>query len=327
VKTGVTTAKTVENVKGGSWHIPPLTYRLIGVALIAAALALTTDAFLKPSNLLNVLRQASLMFLIGSGLTIVVLAAGLDLSVGAVVGLSACLTGATIKASGSIVLGIAAGLLCGVVVGLFNGMMVTRLKLPPFIATYGMLWIIYGVNYWYMAGDTIYGFSEGFKALGNGYLLEIPIPVYLMVAFLIAGGLFTRHTTYGHEIYAIGANPEAARLAGIPVSARLILVYMLSGAAAGLAGVVYLARNGSAEAGIGEPLLLPVIAAVLIGGTSLFGGSGGLSGTLIGALILALVLNGMNLLTVSAHWQPMVYGAVVLIAAGLDTAARKWTDA
>jgi ribose transport system permease protein len=309
-----------------SIHIPPIVYRLIGLTLIAATLTLSTDAFLTTSNLLNVLRQASLMFLIASGLTLVVLTAGLDLSVGAVVGLSACLAGAAIKATGSISLGIAAGLACGVAVGLANGLMVTRLKLPPFIATYGMLWIIYGVNYWYMAGDTIYGFSDAFKDLGNGHVLEVPIPVYLMLATLLFGGLFTRHTTYGHEIYAIGANAEAARLAGIPVRARLVLVYTLSGAMAGIAGVVYLARLGSAEAGIGEPLLLPVIAAVLIGGTSLFGGAGGLSGTLIGSLILILVLNGMNLLTVNAHLHPLVYGAVVLAAAGIDAVTRRWTE-
>lgn len=308
-------------------HVPPIVYRLIGVSLLMVVLTFSTSAFLTTSNLLTVLRQASLTFLIASGLTLVVLTAGLDLSVGAVVGLSACLTGAAIKSTGSVALGIAAGLVCGVVIGLLNGLMVTRLKLPPFIATYGMLWIIYGINYWYMAGDTIYGFTDDFKALGGGYALGIPIPVYLMAGSLIAGGLFTRHTTWGHEIYAIGANAEAARLAGIPVRARLILVYTLSGAMAGLAGVVYLARLGSAEAGIGEPLLLPVIAAVLIGGTSLFGGSGGLSGTLIGALILTLVLNGMNLLTVNAHWHPLVFGAVVLVAAGLDAATRKWTDA
>ncbi|HEX4999902.1 MAG TPA: ABC transporter permease [Terriglobia bacterium] len=299
---------------------------MISVALIAIALAASTDAFIRSENILNVLRQASLTFLIASGLTLVVLTAGLDLSVGAVVGLSACLTGAAVKATGSIPLGIAVGLACGVVIGIANGLMVTSLKLPPFIATYGMLWIVYGINYWYMAGDTIYGFSDEFKSIGNGYALGVPIPVYLMIAFLILGTLFTRNTTYGHEIYAIGANAEAARLSGIPVRARLVLVYTLSGAMAGLAGVVYLARLGSAEAGIGDPLLLPVIAAVLIGGTSLFGGSGSLCGTLIGALILTLVLNGMNLLTVNAHWHPLVYGGVVLIAAGLDAAARKWSD-
>jgi ribose transport system permease protein len=201
--------------------------------------------------------------------------------------------------------------------------MVTQLRLPPFIATYGMLWMIYGVNYWYMRGDTIYGFPPEFRALGSGDWLGIPIPVYLMVAALLAGGIFTRYTTFGHEVYAIGANAEAARLSGIPVSSRLILSYTLSGAMAGLAGVVYLARLNSAEAGIGDALLLPAIAAVLIGGTSLFGGSGGLLGTLVGAVILTLVLNGMNLLTIHTNWQPLVTGVVVLLAATVDSFTRK----
>jgi ribose transport system permease protein len=239
------------------------------------------------------------------------------------VGLSACFTASAIQSTGSIGLGVVAGLATGTSIGALNGVMVTHLRLPPFIATYGMLWMVYGINYWYMAGETIYGFPAGFRELGSGALLGVPVPVYLMVAALAVGGIFTRYTTFGHEIYAIGANREAARLSGIPVSRRLTLVYTLSGAMAGLSGVVYLARLNSAEAGIGDPLLLPAIAAVLIGGTSLFGGSGGLAGTLIGALVLTLVLNGMNLLAVDTNWQPLVTGGVVLLAAGIDTAARR----
>jgi ribose transport system permease protein len=144
-----------------------------------------------------------------------------------------------------------------------------------------------------------------------------------MLGCLVAGGLFTRYTTYGHEIYAIGANTEVARLSGIPVRSRLNLVYTLSGAMAGLASVVYLARLNSAEADIGEPLMLPAIAAVLIGGTSLFGGVGSLSGTLVGALFLTLVLNGMNLLTIGANWQPLVTGVIVVGAAWIDIVARR----
>jgi ribose transport system permease protein len=144
-----------------------------------------------------------------------------------------------------------------------------------------------------------------------------------MLAALLVGGIFTRYTTFGHEVYAIGSNAEAARLSGIPVRSRLILLYTLSGAMAGLAGVVYLARLNSAEAGIGDPLLLPAIAAVLIGGTSLFGGSGGLLGTLIGAVILTLVLNGMNLLTINTNWQPLVTGVIILLAALVDSISRK----
>jgi len=301
----------------------PVKYRLIGVALLGIALALSSDAFLTVSNLLNVLRQASLIFLSASGLTLVIVGAGLDLSIGANVGLSACLAAAVIKSTGMLSLGFGAGLACGMAIGILNGLMVTQLRLPPFIATYGMLWMLYGVNYWYMKGDTIYGFPPEFRALGSGNWLGVPIPVYLMIAAVLAGGIFTRYTTFGHEVYAIGANAEAARLSGIPVGSRLILSYTVSGAMAGLAGVVYLARLNSAEAGIGDALLLPAIAAVLIGGTSLFGGSGGLLGTLIGAIILTLVLNGMNLLTINTNWQPLVTGVIVLLAASVDSFTRR----
>ena len=180
-------------------------FRLIGVLLIVIALALSSDAFATPSNLLNVLRQASLIFLSASGLTLVIVGAGLDLSIGANLGLSACFAAAAIKSSGALSLGIVAGLACGTAVGMLNGLMVTKLRLPPFIATYGMLWMLYGVNYWYMKGDTIYGFPPQFRALGSGDFLGIPIPVYLMALGLLAGGIFTRYTTFGHEIYAIGA--------------------------------------------------------------------------------------------------------------------------
>jgi len=299
------------------------TYRLIGVFVLAATLALTTSSFLTLTNILNVLRQSSLIFLLASGLTLVILTAGLDLSIAATLGLSACAAAAAIKSTGSIVLGIAAGLACGIAIGLLNGVMITRLRLPPFIATYGMLWMVYGLNYWTMAGTTIYGFPEEFRAIGSGYVWHIPTPVLLMGLVLLVGSLFTRYTTYGHEIYAIGANAEVARLSGIPVRSRLMLVYTISGAISGLTGVVYLARLNSAEAGIGDPLLLPAIASVLIGGTSLFGGEGNLCGTWIGALILTLILNGMNLLTVSGNWQPLITGVIVLLAAGIDTIARR----
>jgi ribose transport system permease protein len=303
--------------------VSTLGYRLGGVLILSVVLALLSDAFLSASNLLNVLRQASLIFLLASGVTLVILAAGLDLSIGANVALSACLAATVIKLTGSIALGLVTGLASGIMVGLVNGVLVTALRLPPFIATYGMLWVLHGITYWYMAGDTIYDFPPAFRALGSGYALGVPVPVYLMLGCLVAGGLFTRYTTYGHEIYAIGANTEVARLSGIPVRSRLNLVYTLSGAMAGLASVVYLARLNSAEADIGEPLMLPAIAAVLIGGTSLFGGVGSLSGTLVGALFLTLVLNGMNLLTIGANWQPLVTGVIVVAAAWVDIVARR----
>ena len=300
-----------------------LVYRLAAVALIGATLSVATESFLTVTNVLNVLRQASLTFLIASGLTLTILTAGLDLSVGANVGLSACLAGTVMQSTGSVALGAATGLAFGAGVGVLNGLMVTILRLPPFIATYGMLWTLNGVTYWFMGGDTIHGFPAGFRALGSGYWLGVPVPIYLMAAFLFAGTVFTRYTTHGHEVFAIGANREAARLSGVPIRARINLVYALSGAMAGLAAVVYLARLNSAEADIGEPLTLPAIAAVLIGGTSLFGGVGGLLGTLIGALTLTLVVNGMNLLAVDASWQPLVTGVIVILAVWIDVVTRQ----
>ncbi len=304
-----------------------LAYRLIAVALIGVALSLTTESFLTVANVLNVFRQASLTFLIASGLTLTILTAGLDLSVGANVGLSACLAATVMQSSGSVALGAATGLVFGAGVGIVNGLMVTLLRLPPFIATYGMLWTLNGFTYWFMGGDTIHGFSPGFRALGSGYWLGVPIPIYLMLGFLLAGAVFTRYTTLGHDVYAIGANREAARLSGVPVRSRINLVYVLSGAMAGLAAVVYLARLNSAEADIGEPLTLPAIAAVLIGGASLFGGVGSLLGTLVGALTLTLVVNGMNLLAVDASWQPLVTGVIVLLAVWIDVVTRQRAEA
>ncbi|MBR1221614.1 ABC transporter permease [Bradyrhizobium sp. U87765 SZCCT0131] len=298
-------------------------YRLLAALLICVALSLLSDSFLNLNNILNVLRQASLMFFIAAGLTLVVLTAGLDLSVGANVALSACLAGTVIKLTGSPALGVLTGLAVGGAVGLLNGLMVTALRIPSFIATYGMLWVLHGLTYWYMAGDTIHGFPPGFRQIGSGYLLGLPIPVYLLLIFLAIGTIFAQRTTWGQEIYAIGANPVAARLSGIPVSRRLVLVYVMSGLMAGLASIIFLARLNSAEADIGESLTLPAIAAVLIGGTSLFGGIGTVFGTFVGALILTLVLNGMNLLQVSASWQPLVTGVIVILAVWLDMKTRR----
>ena len=307
-------------------EIRTVSYRLLALAIICIALTLSSDAFFTSNNVLNVLRQASLLFLLAAGSTLVILTAGLDLSVGANVGLCACLAASVMKATGSPWLGALVGIGCGSLVGVSNGLLVTALRLPPFIATYGSLWVLHGATYWFMGGETIHGFPAAFRALGSGYWMGIPIPVYLMFLFLVIGIVFAQYTTYGQEIYAIGANPTAARLSGIPVKRRLILVYAVGGAMAGLASLIFLARLNSAEGDIGETLTLPAIAAVLIGGTSLFGGVGTMGGTLIGALILTLVLNGMNLLTISANWQPLVTGVIVIVAVYLDILARKRTE-
>lgn len=299
-----------------------LVYRATLIAAMCLLLFMLTDAFASVANVLNVLRQASLLFLLASGLTLVILCGGIDLSVAANLTLSACVAAGAIKSGVSPWLGVATALACSTVVGTLNGLAVTRLRLPPFLATYAMLWILQGLAFHYMGGLEIYGFPATFRRLGTGFLFGVPVPVYLMLAVLLAGRVFTARLNVGHEIYAIGANPEAARLSGVPVRRRQMLVYMVSGLMSGIAGLVYLARVNAADSGMGEPLLLPVLAAVLIGGTSLFGGVGSLLGTLLGSIILALVINGMNLLDLRAQWQPLVVGVVLLAAVLVDLLGR-----
>jgi ribose transport system permease protein len=317
------TDKTVRSRLALSRDVMQTFYRLLAVVLLCAMLATLSDVFLTANNILNVLRQTALLFLMASGLTLVILTAGLDLSVGANVGLSACLAASVIKVTGSALLGMATGIGCGAMIGLANGVLVTALRIPSFIATYGMMWMLTGVTYYYMAGETIHGFPPTFRQLGSGYLLGVPMPVYVMVLFLLIGALFAQRTIWGQQIYAIGANPVAARLSGVPVKRRLVLVYTVSGAMAGLASLIILARINSAQGDIGEELTLPAIAAILVGGTSLFGGFGTVAGTLIGALLLTLVLNGMNLLQINSSWQPLVTGLIILLAVWIDTRTRR----
>jgi len=319
----ILTSETLSSRFTLSGNVMQTLYRVLAVALLCVALTALSDVFLTANNILNVLRQTALLFLMASGLTLVILTAGLDLSIGANVALSGCLAASVIKITGSPLLGIATGIGCGFIIGLTNGVLVTALRIPSFIATYGMMWVLTGITYYYMAGETIHGFPPGFRQLGSGHLFGIPVPVYFMVLFLMIGVLFAQRTTWGQQIYAIGANPIAARLSGVPVERRLVLVYAVSGAMAGLASLIILARINSAQGDIGEELTLPAIAAVLVGGTSLFGGSGTVAGTLIGALLLTLVLNGMNLLQINSSWQPLATGIIILLAVWIDIRTRR----
>ena len=306
-----------------SGDVMQMLYRVLALLLLGAVLTALSDVFFTTGNILNVLRQAALLFLMASGLTLVILAAGLDLSIGANVALSGCFAASVIKLTGSPWLGAGVGIGCGAAIGMANGVLVTALRIPSFVATYGMMWILTGVTYYYMGGETIHGFPPGFRQLGSGHLFGIPVPVYVMFLFLAIGVFFAQRTIWGQQIYAIGANPVAARLSGVPVERRLILVYVVSGAMAGLASLIVLARINSAQGDIGEELTLPAIAAVLVGGTSLFGGSGTVGGTLIGALLLTLVLNGMNLLQINSSWQPLATGIIILLAVWIDTRTRR----
>ena len=294
--------------------------RLTALILLSLVLAVLSPHFLTGGNAINVLRQGALQFILSAGLTLCVLTGGIDLSVGAVLGLSACL-GAAMISSGHLAAGIAAAVAAGAGCGVVNGVMIARVRLPAFIATYGMLWIAQGLAYVFMKGEVIHGFPPTFRVLGAGYVAGIPVPVLVMVVLLGVLHVLLHHTPFGRAIYAIGGNPTAARLSGMPVVRHLVAVYALSGALAGFAGLVVIARVNAVDSSVGEDLLLASIAAVCLGGTSLFGGVGGIAGTAVGSLILALVVNGLNLLNVKTFWQPFVLGTIVIVSVLADQLA------
>ena len=291
--------------------------RMLAITMIVVVLALLSPQFLTWGNFSNVMRQASLQFLMAAGLTIVVLTGGIDLAIGAILGLAACLS-ASLLSQGHLAWGIVAALAVGLAAGSANGLLVTYGRIPSFIATYGMLWIAHGLGYVFMKGEVIYGLPEGFRFIGAGFVWGIPVPVIVALTLLVVLHVMLHGTVLGRAIYAIGGNPNAARLSGMPVRSRLIFVYALSGLLSGFAALVVIARVNAADSSLGEDLLLPAIATVCLGGTSLFGGTGGIVGTAIGALILALVVNGMNLLGVQTLWQSGVMGAIILVSVLAD---------
>ena len=291
--------------------------RILALTLIIVTLSILSPYFLTWSNFINVLRHAAPLFLLSAGLTLVVLTGGIDLSVGSVLGLTACLS-ASLIVGGHPILGVLAALGAGIACGIVNGTLVAYAKIPAVIVTYGMLWIANGLAYGFMQGEVIYGMPSGFRYIGAGFIGPIPVPVVIMLGVFCALHVLLHRTPLGRGIYAIGGNPVAARLSGMPVKRRLVFVYAISGLMASIAGLVAVARTNAADISLGEEQLLPAIAAVCLGGTSLFGGVGGIAGTAVGALILALVLNGMNLLGINTFWQAGVLGLIILISVFAD---------
>lgn len=291
--------------------------RLAALIILVVVLSLISPHFLSLNNLTNVFRQAAVQFVMAAGLTLVVLAGGIDLSVGAVLGLAACLAASLIN-GGDVAVGVLVALSVGLGCGLANGALVTLVRIPSFMATYGMLWIAQGLAVIFMKGDTVYGLPAGFRIISTGFFLGIPLPVWIGLALMLLLHGLLHTTVLGRSIYAIGGNPAAARLSGMPVRLRLIAIYGLSGLLSGFAALIVIARINSADSSLGEELLLPAIAAVCLGGTSLFGGVGGIVGTAVGSLILAIILNGMNLLGVETYWQAAVTGAIILLSVLAD---------
>ena len=287
---------------------------VIALLLLVAVASFVSPRFLSPVNLMNVLRQTAIVGVLGIGMTFVILTAGIDLSVGATLALSAVLLAGTLEATGNIWLAMAAALLAGAVVGLANGLGVTLGRVQPFVMTLGMLGIARSLAFLYTKGEPIPVLDMGFLKLGIGYLWRIPVPSVIFLALLAVAAFALRYTRFGRSVYAVGSNEEAARLSGIGVGRDKTLVYVISGLTAAAAAILYCAQFAAAPAIAGEGYELDAIAAVVVGGTSLFGGQGGVVGTFIGALIIGILSNALNLMGVSPFAQPLAKGALIILA-------------
>jgi len=298
--------------------------RIQSIGILSSLIALilfisiSTPHFLTADNVLSVIRSFSFVAIMAIGEMIVIITAGIDLSIGSILGLTACLTALLIKNGVGSPLAILIGLAAGLFIGFINGYLITRLKLPPFIVTLGALSIGRGLAYVITQGWPVSGFSEEFMFLGQGKIWIIPFPIIIMVFFVIAGSVFLNKTVWGRQIYAIGGNEEATRLSGVKVDNVKVIAYMISGFTAAAAGILLVARLGVAQPTSGQSYELDVIAAAVIGGTSLMGGEGSVLGLVIGAAIMGVLRNGLVLLGVSAFWQQVALGALIIMAVTID---------
>jgi len=291
---------------------------LLGFLGVVAALSVSSPAFLTPTNLLNIVRQSSIHGIMAVGMTLVILTSGIDLSVGSALALTGVLAASLEHRGWPVPLVVAAALLIGSLLGLANGLVITKGRVPPFVVTLGTMSIFRGAAHLFTGAQPISGFSPAFRSLGAGTVLRIPVPIILFVLSVVAAAALLRRTRWGRYLYAVGGNLQAARLSGIPVERCTTAAYVLCGLTAAAGAVVLTARLGAAESIAGTGYELDVIASVVIGGTSLAGGRGGVWGTLLGALLIGTINNGMNLLQIPADFQLVVKGAVIIAAVLLD---------
>jgi len=292
---------------------------LTALLVVAALISFSTPYFLTTDNLMGVFRSFSMIAIMSIGMVMVIITGGIDLSVGSVMGLSSLVTALGFQSGLPSIVCILGGLVTGLLFGLFNGLLITVIRLPPFIATLGSLSIGRGLMYMITHGvpltpDT----PDSFSLIGQGYVGPVPVPVVIMLAMTVLFSIIMRQTRFGRHVYATGGNELAARLSGVKTARVKLIVYMLSGLIAGIAGIVSFSRYLSAEPASGFGAELDVIAAAAIGGASLSGGVGSVEGAIIGAALAGIIANGVVLMNINTYAQQAITGAVILIAVSLD---------
>lgn len=297
-----------------------------GVAFVLVFLALSImrrETFLTAENLLTVARQFSMIGIMGVGMTMTIILAGIDLSVGSVLALAGCITALSMKKGIAVGPAILLGLIVGATCGFVSGIAIIGVKMPPFVATLGMMSIARGLTYVITGGWPIIELPKSYLFLGQGNIGGIPMPVVVMLVCVAIGHIILSNTILGRDIYAIGGNEQAAFLSGIKVDKVKLIVYTLSGLLSALAGIVLTSRLSSAQPNSGLGAELDVIAATIIGGASFSGGEGTVIGTLIGAAFMGILRNGLVLLNVSAYWQQVAIGGVIMGAVAIDFLRRR----
>ena len=301
-----------------------LSLSLLGLLLLMwIALALSTDSFFTANNFENLLRQASLWAIIAIGQTFVIITGGIDLSVGAVVGLSSTIVAMLLKAGVPIWLSVGLTLLSGVVIGAFHAFGILRLGLPPFIMTLATLTALRGIGLLMTNGATISGFSTEFTGFSRLSFMGIPSLFWMVILVAVPSYILLHHSRWGRYIYAVGSNAEAARLSGINISRTIYLAYILSATLAAFAGILTASRISIGVPTTGEGWELQSIASSVIGGTSLFGAVGSIPGPLLGAMLLTTINNGANLLNVNPFWQRIITGALIIVIVYFDQLRRR----
>jgi ribose transport system permease protein len=297
---------------------------LLILLTIGLIFTLGSDRFLTPSNLMNIALQTSIIAIIAIGMTFVILTAGIDLSVGSVVALcGAVAAGLAVQQELGTYVGIALALAAGAAVGLVNGLLIVKGKMPPFIATLSTLAIARGLTLVYSQGRPIAGIDDRFIFLGSGEILGVAAPVLILAIVFVMAYIVLRSTKFGNYVYATGGNEEVSRLAGIRTSMITLSVYVISGFLAAVGGVLLTARLWSAQPNAAVGLELDAIAAPVLGGVSLFGGVGSVFGALVGAFILGILSNGLNLMGVPSFWQQVIKGVVLILAVMLDVFSKR----
>ena len=278
-----------------------------------------TSSFLSTQNMFNILRQISTNMLIACAMTMVIILGGIDLSVGSIIALSGVIAaGCVSRYELPIAVALIAGVLVGVVIGVFNGFVICKTTIPPFIVTLATMNIARGLAKVYTGGSPVRVVTKEWQFIGAGYIGPVPVPVIIMIIAIIITALMMNKTKLGRHIYAVGGNTQAAEFSGIKVARVKFIVHAYAGLMAGLAGIILASRMYSGQPTAGEGAEMDAIAAVVVGGTSMAGGSGKIGGTIIGALIIGVLNNGLNLMNVNSFWQDVVKGVVILLAVFID---------